>query len=1283
MKITVTCGCGSTFEAPSQLAGQTVRCPSCRAPLAVPTEVPAASEPELDLNDLSALDQVSLDASTQGSTVGRSAMGGTARGGSMGGSRIKRAASGKSSTGDQAISQEVDDRMTRMYEVYSGKKMNFGGGSGSKLKLVIGLGIALVTIGGGIMIGVQVLKTEYSDSLDKMGNIISGEGGDSIDVPVVEKARTQNANASEQWLAPVSSQLSSAELANTLVQADAQDESRITFEVQIVPVSKASDRRLSMATSVALFRSLHADGPFTQVDRVKVDGFDSATGSLTFELFDAELAGLETNQLHYRLSGYDSDRKRLFDTPAAGFAYISTPVVQGGRVLWKPRAVDQPIPAIRIGARLDAPGWEEVLLWQVVADGPINQSLPDLPGGLPMVVESSVYRPIQIELDTRGLGRWQMQWVGHELNRLGKAGATVTGVAPFAYANRLDYRMTPDEEQFSSVSKSWDSSGQAGVSRVVMFTPDGGPTQTAAVVSPAVLTDITATAYDGRVHLSWDSSALLAGLDRYAGQIEIAVRRIDEHGGESMVARLPVDSTGYTDTDVLNGLKVTNEVSLVQAGGAADPMVHADAWVKGHGALAVMTAFPFTNMTTRVSPELGLDRLHVSLGINELSYAGSGLSSVTLHNRLVELLTQTPGLVVVDRASQRSFVGAPALTGVNTTLWGSAAQVHLRLVDSTTSDGNLLSLWATDMATGQPRLIARVNAAQAVDQADLFVTKLQTYLESRMPSGVPDAPVAGEAPSLVVVGPIHPVDQPVLYYRTAELAEQLAQAGDQMPGGLPVVSRRFWLDDTQQDPGAIDHNGLGGAVLVVGRAWTSEDSLPGVSLRAVDAASGKLIDRFETDRLTPQALREFADWCVSLRALPNTESGDESPLLLAESSLAHIHPVWRDAASNQRGSGHQGSLSNTSGTDNQDGPVLSFGLPMPMALSGLQEVVERDIDHPLYMLRPYVAPQHPLTFEGWVKAYAQYIEADSAAFVAGFEQVRRVQQANPGPIYPRLILRGEHKFIGDGSIPSAASGFRVSPAALNVRTFFPMGVAGQPMIDYREDLSRAYRTRPWMLSRAWKLVKTPIAEPFMRGELFGVKDGRYGRLTFPEKPAPFVSYIAARLLADMGNREAFTYKQKSLALAAQALTELTESGRGSLNEEQMKWATDALLVLIYEKDPGTIKRLSDQRFRQRFLSVEPDMQSDVLRMLIDQAGPVAWEWAGEFQSIEWAGFCWQSRDEMDMVTLSRADLFSETELLAIRTWLDKDDLPLGDGQSLDGESDTTAVSGPSGSLRSN
>jgi len=375
-----------------------------------------------------------------------------------------------------------------------------------------------------------------------------------------------------------------------------------------------------------------------------------------------------------------------------------------------------------------------VLLWRVVADGPISYALPDLPPGLPTVIESAVYRPKGIGLDARGRGRWRMQWVTSELDRRGGPGATVVGAVPFAYAKRLDLRMTPSDKPFTSVSRSWDSSNKGAVSRVVMFTPKGEPTQSASVVTPPVLTDVTATAYDGRVHIAWDSTALLAGLDRYAGPVRIAVRRVDDRGGDTLIAQLPADSTGYTDADAANGRGVSYEVSLVQAGAAgADPMVHADAWIQGHGTLGVLTAFPVADSTARVTPEPGLDRLYVSLGINELSYAGSGFSSVALSDRLIQLLAGTPGVGVVDRASLCCFVGAAPLPGASTDYFGSPAQVRLRLVDSTSSHGDRLSLWASDVAAGRSQRLAIADAEVAVEQADLFATALKNYLGSRMP----------------------------------------------------------------------------------------------------------------------------------------------------------------------------------------------------------------------------------------------------------------------------------------------------------------------------------------------------------------------------------------------------------------------------------------------------------------------------------------------------------------------------------------------------------------------
>ena len=50
MSLTVSCGkCGKRFAAPDKLAGTTVKCPNCKAPI----DVPAMVEP---LDDLAPLD---------------------------------------------------------------------------------------------------------------------------------------------------------------------------------------------------------------------------------------------------------------------------------------------------------------------------------------------------------------------------------------------------------------------------------------------------------------------------------------------------------------------------------------------------------------------------------------------------------------------------------------------------------------------------------------------------------------------------------------------------------------------------------------------------------------------------------------------------------------------------------------------------------------------------------------------------------------------------------------------------------------------------------------------------------------------------------------------------------------------------------------------------------------------------------------------------------------------------------------------------------------------------
>ena len=153
-----------------------------------------------------------------------------------------------------------------------------------------------------------------------------------------------------------------------------------------------------------------------------------------------------------------------------------------------------------------------------------------------------------------------------------------------------------------------------------------------------------------------------------------------------------------------------------------------------------------------------------------------------------------------------------------------------------------------------------------------------------------------------------------------------------------------------------------GAVLVVGRVWTGREPLPGVSLHAIDAPSGRLIDRFTSDRLDPEAMRTFAQWCGALRLLGDTlpMAHPDSPLLAAESSLDPIQPVWRQALPEQPQPRSVMGIGQASDASDPDAVVVAFGIPLPAALGGLGEVTRRPREHPLYALRPYVAPQHPV-----------------------------------------------------------------------------------------------------------------------------------------------------------------------------------------------------------------------------------------------------------------------------------------------------------------------------------
>ena len=180
-------------------------------------------------------------------------------------------------------------------------------------------------------------------------------------------------------------------------------------------------------------------------------------------------------------------------------------------------------------------------------------------------------------------------------------------------------------------------------------------------------------------------------------------------------------------------------------------------------------------------------------------------------------------------------------------------------------------------------------------------------------------------------------------------------------------------------------------------------------------------------------------------------------------------------------------------------------------------------------------------------------------------------------------------------------------------------------------------------------------------------------LVYPEKPAPLSSFAAARLLARMGHGAAVSYVKKAKVTASLALKELIAGGSGNMTTEKTRWATDALLVLAFERDPGAIEQLSDAGFRRRYLKIEPEDQTDVLRMLVDQAGPRAWEWAGDFESVDWSEFLWRSPDEMDRVTRAKSDLIPPGTLASLRAWLDAD---AQNGIDVSGGPDVGAATGP-------
>jgi hypothetical protein len=1155
---------------------------------------------------------------------------------------------------------ELEARMARLYGVYAGQELR----TSRKGKFTLGLGVSIGLVLLGVGVGGYFAYTSFkkaptvavstpgvgaaAPTAKATGGASVGASGEPGPTATVAPVAAQAVDATHQWSRASAGGVSSVALLSTRVGASCENSlQEYRFRVQIRPESSRPDSRLGTQTTVVLFRGLKPDGPFTQVDRAAVGAVDVSTGQLDFSLRDGQLAGVASNAVYYRLSGVDSEGKRLFDTDAGRFFVLPAPVIEGDRVKWAAARADEAVPPVSFGIYLAAPGWEQTMVSRFAAAGAVDQELPAVRQAVPLRVVMRSEMPVAVEVSPQSAGWWQVGTLEHEL-AVGRprSGTGLQGVVPVCTDGRISYQFIPNEQAFTDVRQAQVLDDQAGVPSVLTFRMLGeAKQQTLTVPARQLRGELVPTPLNGAVQLTW-----AAGQDApeaSAAAVVLAVDRIGPEGERQRVGSLPAKGGTIVDQAVRNGVAYQYEWAVVEGDvGIDQPTRTAEAWLAGFGRLPILLASPPSGRSAAVTPEAALSKLNVAFGPHELCYPGTGQAAFAVMRALGDALWSQANVAVVDR------VGAKMLAGTSGAgaLAGGAAQLRLRLVDSSLDGGELISLWATDLVTGRSVMLAEAPVA-AVD-AKVFVQAAMSMIEPRLPEVEEGATAAAELvrPEEIYFGALRPVEQSALCTEGEFLRSQLMSA-------IMAGDAQARVMKAEEYKATNSGASASGAVLITGWVWRDDSGGVGMLVYALEPATGQVVDHFVVERVEASVPGLFADWCGQIRlarassAAAMAEAG-ASPLVKAETALEPVHPVWRELGRSvpaRRPTVMRPVGAETVGTLADERVTVTLGLPLPAKLRAIEVPRVREQNDPLWWDRPLVASGYPLMFDEWTAAQAKYVQEDFEAFRKGADELAAAMRGGRGAAKLQLIVRGQVVSTAAATVADLTL-VNTDPTALNTRDLFKLTATGRSVVNYRQELSDLFAEHPWAGYHVWKQVPAHLALPFLKGQMLGVEKENYGPITVVERPPALRQYLAAALLAELGHPLAAGYRRKALAESTHVAEVLTEKRPTSLSGQDQQDATNGLLILLVEKDEKAIELLRDATLLQQYIRVQPDQAAETLRLLLDQLGPVAWTWAGKQQRIEPTRMLWRSPEELRQSASAMPEAFLQPLELQIQAW---------------------------------